>query len=954
MKVSSTKLRIVIGQVGLISSLVMLAFFFNIVPDEASAIRKGRTSLAESIAIYSTEMVMIGDIERIEGDFSLLVERNKDLLSMALRRDDDFILVKTADHVENWEPMSGEYSMESQVRVPIWSADSKWGQLELRFTPMVQKGLMGFLHSPMVQLVTFLGIGCFVFFYFYLGKMLRHLDPSRAIPGRVRAALDTMAEGLLILDRREQIVLANTAFSSMLGKSPEELLGQRASDLEWHDPDGSRLEKNQRPWIKALLQGLTQKDAILKLKFPNDFWRTFKTNCSPVLGSAGKYAGVLVSFNDITQLQEKEVELRKSKDDAERANRAKSTFLANMSHDIRTPMNAILGFTELLMRGYVRNEKDSLRHLSTIHTSGKNLLELINDILDLSKIESGRLEVERTWIDPYLIIHEVLQMLSIKAREKGLHLSITAANQLPQKIQTDPGRLRQIIFNLLGNAVKFTQQGSVTLLCTYTENPESLLQIDVADTGIGISEDRQKTIFNPFEQADSSVTRNFGGTGLGLSISRDFAKALGGDITLKSAVGEGSTFSVTLATGDLQDVPFLAPEDVFTFKDDASQTKTIRWEFPESRVLVVDDGPENRELVRLLLSDAGVDVVEAKNGQIGVSKALSGQFDVILMDIQMPVMDGFTAMSLLRDKGLTLPIFALTANAMKGFEEECISAGFTGLFTKPIVIDKFMDNMAELLGGERVEVEPGRPDLPNDREVSSAATAETNAPPIISTLPGDNEKFQRILVTFANRLATQLAAFDKAAAEKDFAEVAALAHWLKGTGGTMGFDVFREPATNLEKHAKQGLLEEVNRGISEIRVLAGRLHIPSVGNPEPLHTDTSAGPAPAPQASAVEQEPIISSLAANDKFKHIVHKFVVKLKEQKEKMDRALAQSDLEELAELALWLKGEAGTVGYDDFTGPADELINAAKSGMVELSGQKYNMIKRMMQAVVPPAID
>ena len=955
MRILNTKFRIIIGQVGLITSLVMLAFFFNIVPDEVTAIRQGRTSLAESIAVYSTEMVIIADIERMEGDFNLLVERNPDLLSLALRRTDGFLLVKTEGHIDNWMPMTGEFSKESQVRVPIWSGSSKWGQLELRYMPILRPGIMGVLQSPMVQLVAFLGLGCFVFFYFYLGKMLRHLDPSSAIPARVREALDTMAEGLLILDRREQIVLANIAFSSMLGKSPDELLGHRAGDLPWHDPVGDMLQKHQRPWIRALREGLTQKDEILKLKFPDNFWRTFKTNCTPVLGSAGKYAGVLVSFNDITQLQEKEVELRKSKEVAEQANKAKSAFLANMSHDIRTPMNAILGFTEILMRGYVRNEKDSLRHLGTIHTSGKNLLELINDILDLSKIESGHLDVDKTWIEPYRIIHEVIQMLSVKAREKNLSLGFSAAGPLPQKIETDPLRLRQMIFNLLGNAIKFTNQGSITLVCSYMKKPDTtLLQIDVVDTGIGVRPDRQEAIFDPFEQADSTVTSQFGGTGLGLAISREFARVLGGDITMTSVVGEGSTFSITLATGNLQDVPFLTPAEAAQQEKMPVESATSRWQFPESRVLVVDDGAENRELVRLILEDAGLHVVEAENGLAGVEKATSEKFDVILMDVQMPVMDGFTATGKLREIGLQAPIIALTANAMKGFEEECIAAGFSGFFSKPIVIDTFMDKMASLLGGERLPDETAGSPPTADQTVGTAEMAGAAPAPIISKLPGDNEKFQKLVVAFANRLEEQLEAFERAAAEKDFAEVAALSHWLKGAGGTVGFDVFTGPAGNLEKLAKEQRTAEVNQGIRELRALARRLYIPSAHLPEPPDPGLSAGPMLTPKEPPADQPPVISSLAANDKFKHIVLKFTDRLKEQEHLMDRALEQDDLEELANLALWLKGESGTVGYIDFTEPAEQLFNAARSGLAEQAGLQYGQIKRMMQAVVPPTVD
>ena len=355
--------------------------------------------------------------------------------------------------------------------------------------------------------------------------------------------------------------------------------------------------------FNRLGQGKVQRDSIIRLQQSETEFRTFKTNCSPVLGDGGKYAGVLVSFDDITELEEKEVELINSKLEAEEANKAKSSFLANMSHEIRTPMNAILGFTEILKRGYVKNETESLRYLNTIHSSGKNLLELINDILDLSKVESGRLEIEKLKVKPYAIIHEVLQMLTVKANEKGIALDFRADGALPKEIETDPARLRQIAFNLIGNSLKFTEEGSVTVTCRFSEKTATgpQLIIDITDTGIGMSEDALKNIFDPFVQADSTVTRRFGGTGLGLAISRRFAQALGGDITVKSEIGKGSIFTVSLATGDLEGVAFLQPEEVTRLQQKIETEEDDRWQFPHARVLVVDDGEENRELVKLLV-----------------------------------------------------------------------------------------------------------------------------------------------------------------------------------------------------------------------------------------------------------------------------------------------------------------------------------------------------------------
>jgi len=964
MRFLNPKTRITLGLVGIMTSLVMLCFSFDIIPDRNSAVREGRAALAESIAVYSTALVKTANYQgtnyqRLEADFNLLVERNKDLQSLALRHKNGRTLVATGEHNSQWQEMDGEYSKGSQVRVPIWSGDQKWGQLELNFQPLAGTGLIGLLKTPMILTVLLIGSVGFLIYYFYLGKVLRQLDPSQAIPGRVRDALDTMADGLLILDRKEQIVLANQAFSGMIDKTPASLLGFRAGELPWVDSAGNKIKKSERPWITALSLGKIQKDQTIRLQLSEDEVRSFRVNCSPVLGEGNKHAGVLISFDDITEMEEKEVELINSKLEAEAANQAKSSFLANMSHEIRTPMNAILGFTDILKRGYVKNEAESLKYLNTIHSSGKNLLELINDILDLSKVEAGQIEVEKLQVEPYTIISEVIQMLRVKTDEKGIDLNFKAAGAVPEKIEVDPVRLRQIAFNLIGNSIKFTESGSVTVNCRFEEKPDPRLLFEIVDTGIGMSEEAQKAIFNPFVQADNTVSRRFGGTGLGLTISRKFAQAMGGDISVISVLDQGSTFTVSLPTGDLAGVKYLQPDEIAKLQNKIDSTESHSWTFKPARILVVDDGIENRELVKLLLEEAGLTVDEAENGQVGVEKASSSHYDVILMDVNMPIMDGMTATGILRKKGLDIPIIALTANAMKGYEAECLKAGYSGYLSKPIDIDQFLELMAQLLDGEKVEgeVSKGAISIPV-QDIQGEQVPESDDSPIYSKLPAGNKKFRDIICRFVLRLEDQLTAMDEAEERGDIQEIAELAHWLKGAGGTVGFDVFTEPAAELETYAKNNQRKDILESIISLRELAARVSVPEADSVISLAStiapETNKKPVRVKKAESFIQKPLVSRLAGNLRLQKTILSFIERLEEKVKQMDAALEGGNMEELASLAHWLKGSGGTVGYDDFTEPAAELETYAKAGQVESAEKVLLTLTTMVKAVVPPGSD
>lgn len=406
-------------------------------------------------------------------------------------------------------------------------------------------------------------------------------------------------------------------------------------------------------------------------------------------------------------LEDMNTQLDKAKAEATVASRSKGEFLANMSHEIRTPMTAIQGFAETLLESDL-SEEDRINAIHTIWRNGRYLLGIINDILDLSRIESGKLDVEYMRCDPCQVLAEVLSLMQVRADEKQLSLAIEYESSMPHRITTDPTRLRQILINLTSNAVKFTENGGVRIVARFLdESGMAKMQFDVYDSGVGMSTEQVERLFQPFMQADNSTSRKYGGTGLGLTISKKLAAILNGELHLmKTSSTSGTCFRLTINAGLTGDLDFVEDPMAATTISDSTPNLGEAYKLPPCHILLAEDGPDNQKLITHFLKKAGAEVTVVENGQLAVEAVIETQktgssFDCVLMDIQMPILDGYDATSQLRELGFEKPIIALTAHAMASDREKCLTAGCDDYSTKPINRKKLMAIISKHLSRSR-------------------------------------------------------------------------------------------------------------------------------------------------------------------------------------------------------------------------------------------------------------
>ncbi len=620
-----------------------------------------------------------------------------------------------------------------------------------------------------------------------------------------RLILESSADGIYGIDLEGRISFINTAACRMLGHAPTELIGQPAHPAIHHShADGTPYDAEECPMLIALREqrAIRVDEEVLWRADGNQLPVTYAVQ---PMRRGGKVTGMVVSFIDMTALRKAETDREAARAAAEHLARVKSEFLANMSHEIRTPLNAVLGLAQIGARDSAG--RSSQETFTRIQDAGQHLLAVINDILDISKLDAGKLRIET---HPFVLsstLDSVIGLVAARAEAKGLALSVRLAPDLPARVAGDALRLAQILTNLLSNAIKFTPRGEVLM---FVAREGDNIHFHVVDTGIGMNEEQVARLFTPFEQADSSTTREYGGTGLGLAISRDLARLMGGNIHVISRHGEGSSFTLNLPLPEAS-----APEH------SAGITSASGPRLDGISVLAAEDVEVNRLILEDLLVHEGARVVFAENGQQAIERleeAGVGAFDVVLMDIQMPVMDGFAATRQMREIAPALPVIGLTAHALEEERDKCLAAGMVAHVTKPINIDllvaailrhvpaKLEHRHIPTLETQAIPLPPFSGENTGDLVVAGEEKkgGVIDWPDLLARYKGRQDFIAKLAAAVLDSHAGTPERLRAAAGQGDLATLATIAHNLKSVGGNLMARRVQNLATMTEAEARKG------------------------------------------------------------------------------------------------------------------------------------------------------
>ncbi len=608
---------------------------------------------------------------------------------------------------------------------------------------------------------------------------------------KLRTMIEGMEQGIVMIDETGSVREVNRYYLKLFDVQAERIVGCRVGEVE---------SLRTIPSLEVMLRMFKAGDPnpVVMQQQIGDAHFTFHIH---PINKSGKYCGCIISLIDITDLVV-------AREEALAASKAKSEFLANMSHEIRTPMNGIIGMSQLLRNTSLDDEQRD--YVGTIIASGANLLELINDILDISKIEAGRMDLNPERFNLADMLHSVTELFAPRAAEKGLSLSSQIDEGVPRELVGDHFRLKQVLTNLCGNAVKFTQEGRVELAVVLEgrRSDRATLRFSVRDTGIGIPPDKQQTIFEKFIQADGSTTRRYGGTGLGLAISRHLVELMGGRFSVDSVPGRGSTFSFTAV--------FLPVDGAADLPADENPEADENAPSSGGHILLAEDNPINRKLATIILTKAGYRVDGVANGREALAALECQTYDLVLMDVQMPEMDGLEATAAIRNSGrpwAAMPVLAMTAHAMQGDREKCIGSGMDDYLTKPIQPTLLLKTVRHWIENKNSTAKETVMNGHQDR----TAPSPLNLTAALERCAGDHDFLREVLDEFLSLSGDQVGAIAEAVQSADPDTVTKQAHSIKGAAANLGAEQVAGTALELELLGREAQLDNAAQIVEKLR-----------------------------------------------------------------------------------------------------------------------------------------